>query len=334
MSIDRFQLASIYNSNHYIHMNKIKVSIIVPVHNTAPYVDACVESILRQTLEELEIILVENGSTDGSAEQCRRIVATDSRIKFIQIDKADLSTARNTGVKEARGEYIGFVDSDDTILPEMLSEMYAVAIENGLTMVSCNSMRKFDNGKIKIKYSQDGSLRIVTAKEATSMVLRGMIPVTVWSFLYHRSLFDKMQFPTDMYYEDRASTFRFVAEATKVGIINKAYYIYYQRKNSIMRSKKTFRKFRDYVITDILRFRFINESGMFPTSQEKADVAHKSADHLISNLFYLSIWNKTQAEKKEYKSLLKTLSIVPPKTKLSLKQRLFLFTLIGKFGLS
>lgn len=306
-------------------MGDIKVSIIVPVHNTASYVTACVESILNQTLKETEIILVENGSFDDSAEQCRKIASKDSRIIFVQIDKADLSSARNAGIKKARGEYLGFVDSDDTILPSMFSEMYTTAIENGLTIVSCNFIKKYDSGKLKKCYSQDGALQIVTAKAGTSMLLCGKIPVTVWSLLYHKSLFNKMMFPTDMYFEDRASTFLFLSKASKVGIINKALYVYYQRQQSIVHSRNNFKKLRDYVITDILRLRFINDSGMFSTSQEKADVAYKTANHLLRKLFYMFLKRKTYDEKKEYKSLINNISLIPPMTKLTFMHRLFLF---------
>ena len=87
-----------------------KVSIIVPVHNTERYLQACVESLTAQTLADIEIILVENCSTDDSLALCHRIATTDDRIKVLSIDKADLSTARNEGVKVATGEYIAFVD--------------------------------------------------------------------------------------------------------------------------------------------------------------------------------------------------------------------------------
>lgn len=306
-------------------MGEIKVSVVVPVHNAAPYLTACVESILNQTLKEIEIILVENGSSDDSVDVCKRIAEADPRIRFFQINKADLSTARNAGIKKAHGEYIGFVDSDDAIMPTMFSEMYAVAVEHGLEIVNCSYCKKYDSGKLKNCFLQDGALHVITAKEATSLLLCGKIPVTVWSNLYHRRLFDKMLFPTDMYFEDRASTFRFMAEASKVGIIGKALYIYYQRRHSITHSRNNFKKLRDYVTTDVLRLSFIDWSDMFPTPRDKGDVAHKTANHLIRKLFYMLLIHKTQDEKREYESLLDTISLIPPMTRFTLKQKLFLF---------
>ena len=115
-----------------------KVSVIVPVHNTASYLPSCVQSIAAQTLQDIEIILVENASTDNSLQVCRELALTDERISVLHIDEADLSTARNAGVKVAQGEYVGFVDSDDTILPEMYERMYALAKEHDLGLVDCN----------------------------------------------------------------------------------------------------------------------------------------------------------------------------------------------------
>ena len=94
-----------------------KVSIIIPVHNTARYLEKCVASVTAQTLTDTEIILVENASTDNSLELCYQLALTDKRIRVLHIDEADLSTARNAGVGKASGEYVGFVDSDDTLIP-------------------------------------------------------------------------------------------------------------------------------------------------------------------------------------------------------------------------
>ncbi len=301
-----------------------QVSIIVPVHNTAPYLRQCVNSLTAQTLRDIEIILVENCSTDNSADLCREIAATDSRIKFIRIEKADLASARNAGVRVAVGEYLAFVDSDDTVLPTMCEETYRAAKENNLTILSFNFLKKYPDSKTKYCFSQDGSLVIVTPKEATSLLLRGKIPVMVWTLLFHRSLFDKMMFPENLLHEDRASTFRYVAESSGVGILNKAFYVYFQRKNSIVHSKTTMRKLRDGIKTDIMRFDFIANSPMFPSEEEKAVVAAKSANHLISRLTYMYFHAKTPEEKKEYKSLLSTLKLIPANTRLALKQRLFL----------
>ena len=102
----------------------MKVSIIVPVHNTEKYLRQCVGSLLSQTLDDIEVVLVENGSEDGSPDICRELSSEDPRVRYVTLEKGDLSTARNEGVRAAAGEYVGFVDSDDLVSPEMYGRRY------------------------------------------------------------------------------------------------------------------------------------------------------------------------------------------------------------------
>lgn len=296
-----------------------KVSVIIPVHNTATYLTACVESVTAQTLRETEIILVENGSTDNSLEVCYRLAQEDPRIKVLQIAKADLSTARNEGARVASADYVGFVDSDDTILPDMFEDMYRLAADNDLGLVDCNFYCRYDNKPNKYPYSQDGAVYILTAKEAVSLNLREKISRVVCTMLYKKCLFDTLQFPEGMYYEDRASTFLFMAAANRVGIINKAYYAYYQRTGSINRSKN-FRKYRDYALADCRRLQFINESDFYTTRQERARVAYKSGNALIRTLGHMVACAKTKEEKAETARLSHKVSLIPSGTNLALKQ--------------
>lgn len=300
-----------------------KISIIVPVHNTAEYVEKCVQSITAQTLKDIEIILVENASTDNSLEVCRRIASTDKRIKVIHTDIADLSTARNTGANIAQSEYVGFVDSDDTILPEMYEHMYSIAKEYNLGLVNCNFYCTYDTKPNKYPYPQDGEVRIVSAKEAATLNLREKVSRVVCTMLYKRSLFDTLQFPTRMYYEDRASTYLFMAHAQRVGIINKGYYAYYQRMGSINLAK-SFIKYRDYGEADCRRLRFINESGFYPTTKERASVAYKSANALVRTLGHMVKRAKSDEEKAEVIRLNDLVTLIPKGTTLALKQHLIL----------
>ncbi len=296
-----------------------KVSIIIPVHNTAEYLEKCVASVTAQTLTDTEIILVENASTDNSLELCHQIALTDKRIKVLHIDEADLSTARNAGVEIASGEYVGFVDSDDTIHPEMYEHMYSLAKEHNLELVDCNFYCTYDNKPNKYPYSQDGSVRILSAKEAVNLNLREKISRVVCTMLYKRSLFETLKFPTHMYYEDRASTFLFMAAAQRVGIINKAYYAYYQRTGSINRSKN-FRKYRDYALADCRRLQFINESNFYTTRKERTDAAFKSGNALIRTLGHMVTCAKTKEEKAEIARLSHNVALIPQGTAIAFKQ--------------
>ena len=112
-------------------MAKPKVSVIVPVYNTEKYLKRCLDSILNQTLSDIEIIIVDDGSKEACALLCDQFAKSDSRIKVVHKQNAGLGFARNTGLSEANGEYVGFVDSDDYIEPMMYETLYAAAKNNG-----------------------------------------------------------------------------------------------------------------------------------------------------------------------------------------------------------
>ena len=112
-----------------------KVSVIIPVHNMYDYMDKCLDSVRQQTLEDIEIILVENASTDRSQEKCQEYAQKDPRIKFIHLDVGDLAHARNQGLMLATAEYVAFLDSDDYVARERYEEHYTFAKEHNLDIV-------------------------------------------------------------------------------------------------------------------------------------------------------------------------------------------------------
>lgn len=297
-----------------------KISIIVPVHNTEAYLQACVSSLTEQTLHDIEIVLVENCSTDNSLALCKTLVASDSRIRLISIDKADLSTARNEGVKVATGEYIAFVDSDDTVLPEMCEELYALATKHDLGLVCFMLHKVYDNRADKYPYTNDGAVKVLSAKEMTTQNLTDQSPSYVCTHLFRRALFDTLSFPENIYYEDRASTFRFTAACGRGAIINKSYYRYYCRQGSISRSFG-WKHFRDFAFANLCRLEFINSSGVFG-NEEKAMVASASADSFLRKLRHMLAKAKTPAERAEALAWCKKLYLIPEGTRLPLKARL------------
>ena len=115
----------------------VKVSIVVPIYNAERYLEQCLDSIVNQDLQDIEIILVDDGSTDGSSEICQKYLV-DRRVKYIRKKNAGAVLARKDGIEKATGEYIGFVDSDDWIEPNMFSTMYNTAIDNNADIVFCN----------------------------------------------------------------------------------------------------------------------------------------------------------------------------------------------------
>ena len=127
-----------------VEKGKILISVIVPVYNVREYLEQCLETVVHQTLQDIQIILVNDGSTDGSDEICKKYAALDDRIIFIHQENAGLAAARQAGLNVAEGEYIGFVDSDDWLELTMYEEMYAAARENNADIVFCNVYRDED----------------------------------------------------------------------------------------------------------------------------------------------------------------------------------------------
>lgn len=124
----------------------VKISVIVPIYNAEQYLEQCLDSIVSQTLKDIEIILIDDGSTDGSAEICKKYLA-DSRVSYYRKENEGLAAARDDGMMRANGEYIGFVDSDDWLKPEMYEKMYAAAKSNDSDIVFCNCQQN-ENGHV------------------------------------------------------------------------------------------------------------------------------------------------------------------------------------------
>lgn len=297
-----------------------KVSIIVPVHNTEHYLKACVDSLTAQTLTDIEIILVENCSTDNSLALCHELAKSDSRIKVLSINKADLSTARNEGVKVAIGEYIGFVDSDDTVLPDLFKDTYDLATKHDLELVCFSPVKVFDNRANKYLFPEDNTVRFLSPKEMTTLNLTDKSPAYVWAHLYRRSLFDTLSFPENIYYEDRASTFLYTAACNKGAIINKSYYLYYCRQGSISRSF-SWKHYRDFAYANLCRLEFINHSGLF-SAEEMAKVSSASADSFLRKLRHMLSKAKTEEQRQEARAWCHKISLIPKETRLPLKARM------------
>ena len=132
--------------------SQYSVSVIIPVHNTAPYLRRCIESVRNQTLKDIEIILVDNLSTDDSPSICNEYANIDSRVKVLHLDEAGLSIARNAGIEIATAPYIGFIDSDDYIEPTMYENMLSAMVQNKVYMVYCNFCFEYEDGCIEQKY--------------------------------------------------------------------------------------------------------------------------------------------------------------------------------------
>lgn len=296
-----------------------KVSVIVPVHNTAQYLEKCVASLKNQTLKDIEIILVENASTDNSLELCHSIAATDSRIKVMHLEKGDLSHARNNGLTIAESEYVAFMDSDDTVKPQMYETLLDIAQANDMDIVYSNIMKVYDKRPPKYIYTEDGKVSVMTAKEMLVKNFTQQINVNACTMIARKSLFDDLKFPEDMYFEDRAFTFRLINAATKVGYVNKAFYHYYQRAGSIIHLRN-WKMYYDFAESDRMRLDFILNSDRF-TYEEKVRLSEKSAESILRKLRHLQLKARTPEQKRQFKEMAKNIYMIPKECNLPFKAR-------------
>ena len=221
------------------------ISVIVPVYNVESYVAECIESIQNQTYMNLEIILVNDGSTDASGDICDKYAAYDERIQVIHKENAGVSAARNTGIESANGDYIGFVDSDDYIAPTMYEDMLKLMVEHDLDIIECTAFR--NNGDTKIEGCNDGSLEIFNRDEALKMAMYDCF-VAVWSQLYKRRVISDVRFPVGRKFEDSAVSYLFIANTKRVGHINRCLYYYRLNPNSTTQTSFDAKSRWDFVL--------------------------------------------------------------------------------------
>lgn len=212
-----------------------KVSVIIPVHNTKEYLITCFDSIINQTFNDIEIIVINDGSEDGSLEIIQEYLKKDKRFILINsIVHQGPGLARNKGIKIARGEFISFVDSDDFIEENMLKSMYAKAIKEDSDVVMCRYQR------VEEDLSISTPSRILNEKnhdEFMSSVLALKYPSICWDKLYRRVLFTEHDcFFPDGYYEDIAFCFKTLYWAKKISYTEEIFYNWRKRHGSITRS--------------------------------------------------------------------------------------------------
>lgn len=206
------------------------ISIIVPVYQVKEYLTQCIESILNQTYSTLEIILVDDGSSDGSVEICDQYARRDQRIQVIHKENGGLSSARNAGLKQARGDFIGFIDSDDWIEPQMYEMLYNAISDKGDIAV-CNYF--YDDIGREYEACNRNSF-MVDSYQALELLIADEIPNYAWNKLYRRNLFQGLNFPEGRYYEDVAIMYLLFERANYVSFLGKALYHYRYRKSGII----------------------------------------------------------------------------------------------------
>lgn len=212
-----------------------KVSIIIPIFNTGTLLKRSVESVLEQTLTDIELILVDDGSSDDSGKICDEFAQKDSRVKVIHKSNEGVSVARNTGISVAQGEYIGFVDSDDWIEKDMYQNLYSKAKETNAEIVMCDAVTKYDDkNDEEDTISQLATDRFLKREDIYPKLLMEMAG-SACRCIYKRELLCKydINFPVGLKFsEDRIFNILAMGHSRGVYYIKKAYYNRYIREGS------------------------------------------------------------------------------------------------------
>lgn len=221
------------------------ISVIVPVYKVEEYLDACVQSIVNQTYHELEILLVDDGSPDRCGAMCDEWAKRDSRIRVIHKENGGLSSARNAGLDVCRGDWILFVDSDDTIHPQMVQLLYEAATARpGCRLAMCNfsDTSEFPRPVPPPVTASADSIRYLEGRELWDAFYddqKNVFFVIACSKLYHKDLLRNTRYPLGRIHEDEFVTYRLIYQAKAVAWVQLPLYAYYRRTDSIMATEST-----------------------------------------------------------------------------------------------
>jgi len=226
----------------------IKVSVVIPVYNVEKYLRDCLSSVVEQTLKDIEIICINDGSLDGSDDILKEFSENDSRFVVISQQNAGISIARNRGLASATGDYIYFLDSDDFLVPRALETAYQCARDNSLELLVFDSEVVDESGA----RSEDGSWKtkqtkrsreydeVVTGRELFQrMVASKDYSTMVWMYLYSRKFLErtKLQFTEKIYFEDNDFSFKAMLQAERARHLHQALHCYRIRKGAITESR-------------------------------------------------------------------------------------------------
>lgn len=207
------------------------ISIIVPVYNVEKYLDKCLKSIINQTYQNIEIIIVDDGSTDSSKKICDNYKKIDKRVKVFHIKNTGLSGARNYGIKKCSGKYISFIDSDDYIEKDMIEILYK-NIKCEKADLSCCSFYEVFKNKIEKKNKKIEYFVMNSTEAIEKSFLDEGLSVYTWNKLYNKKLFKNIEFPLHKKSQDRFIMYQVFNEAEKIVYESTCKYYYIQRKDS------------------------------------------------------------------------------------------------------
>ncbi|MBO5396700.1 MAG: glycosyltransferase [Clostridia bacterium] len=279
------------------------ISVIIPVYNVEKYLEECVNSVLAQTYKNIEIILVDDGSTDSSGKLCDSFAENHSNIKVFHKENGGQSTARNMGLEKAQGKYIYFLDSDDIIVPDALEKLCAVAEADCADVVFFDALSFIDekpDAEMKQTYLRTHKYPVQSGiKTFELMQNRNEYHCVVWGMLLRKELLKKndIEFIPGIYYEDMAYTYELLCRAGTVSQCPEVLYKRRYRENSTMTSKKS----KKYFDSSVAVYEYIRDFS-FDNNLTEFDFAKKyiarNAFNVFNNYYLLNKQDKKLCQDK------------------------------------
>lgn len=275
------------------------ISVIVAVYNMEKYLERCIDSILLQTYSNIEVILVDDGSRDASANMCDEYAKQDSRVKVVHKENGGVSSAKNLGLELATGEFVIFVDSDDWIELEMIEKLYSACRDNSADIACCGRYNVYGVSKkvglcpdlSDVVSNKDFVLKIFCAKECD---------VSFADKLVKRMLFKDLRFPLNEIHEEEHIIYEVIGRTEKVALVNEPLYNYFHRENSL--STAVFSEKRLVLLKRLERLMQFVENNM---TEIKKQAEIYCAQKKIAML--LAICMSSKDTKKKFKTIAKTL---------------------------
>lgn len=276
-----------------MNSKKVKVSIVIPVYNMEKYLVDCLDSVVHQTLQDIEIIIVDDGSTDKSAEIIKSYVEKyPDKVRAYQKENGGQATARNMGIGLCTGEYIGFVDADDKINLQMYETMYHLAVKEQSDLVECNySFLMVQDGQDK-ELKPYGHVR--KYKSNKDMFMNPL--VSPWNKLYKAEILQKtdINFPEGYIYEDTSFFIKAIPFIKKWSYVDEKYVLHYMRANSTMTANKS-RKVGDI-------FPVLEDMWQFYETEKLAEQYKKELEYFTAKILLCSSLERiAQVQQREIK---------------------------------
>ena len=307
-----------------------KISIVVPVYNISNYLDRCLESLTRQTYHDIEIIVVNDGSTDDSGEKCENWAKKDNRIKVIHQPNKGLSGARNTGIDAAKGEFILFVDGDDYVAPEYVAKLHNNAIVNDSDIVISNYIFVNEAGQeiYNNNYSQFSSDSIFDGTDALLLfenkAYRTFFDV-VCIKLFRRDLFEGIRFPEGVsVVEDIAIIPMLYHKAKRVSVIPERLYYYVYRSESLSHTERSLKEdldiripmmedrlslYREWKIKEIHLLHIIHLYSLYKKREDNCKCRLKELQREFRRVYYKGNYSKKISRSRRMKFALAACSL-------------------------